>query len=196
MKAGCRRCPEPRGLVLPPDPVVLRATQPRPSIKAMATTQSSTSSSHRIRRILILGGGYTGLYAARSLRKALPRDQAEIALIDPRSYLTYQPFLPEAAAGSLEPSHVVTPHRSVLRDCTIITGNVSAIRHADRRVVVQPLEDGEPYELSYDDLVVGWGSVARTLPIPGLAEQGIGFKHVEEAMALRNQVLGKLDVAA
>ena len=55
---------------------------------------------------------------------------------------------------------------------------------------------GEPYDLAYDQLVVALGSVARTLPIPGLADQGIGFKQVEEAIALRNHVLDRLDVAA
>src|SRR5690625_745116 len=173
----------------------VRGIQASRSIEAMVTGPSSTSS-RRIRRILVLGGGYTGLYAARNLRKSLPRDRAEIALVDERSYLTYQPFLPEAAAGSLEPSHVVTPHRSALRGCTIITGRVRGIRHGERRVRIEPLEDGEPYDLAYDDLIIGLGSVARTLPIPGLAEEGIGFKYVEEAMALRNRVLGKLDVAA
>ncbi len=150
----------------------------------------------RTSRILILGGGYIGLYTALGLRKQMGRDEVEIAIVDPRSYMTYQPFLPEAAAGSLEPRHVVAPLRRELKGCTLITGAVSEIRHADRRVVVEPVEEGESYELSYDHLVVGLGSVARTLPIPGLAEFGIGFKQVEEATALRNQVLGKMDVAA
>lgn len=150
----------------------------------------------RTTRILLLGGGYIGLYTALGLRKQMGRDEVEIAIVDPRSYMTYQPFLPEAAAGNLEPRHVVAPLRRELRGCTLITGSVSQIRHADRRVVVEPVEEGESYELSYDHLVIGLGSVARTLPIPGLAEFGIGFKQVEEATALRNQVLGKMDVAA
>lgn len=150
----------------------------------------------RTTRILLLGGGYIGLYTALGLRKQMGRDEVEIAIVDPRSYMTYQPFLPEAAAGNLEPRHVVAPLRRELRGCTLITGSVSQIRHADRRVVVEPVEEGESYELSYDHLVIGLGSVARTLPIPGLAEFGIGFKQVEEAIALRNQVLGKMDVAA
>ena len=166
----------------------------------MSTPSASTSAAEarprRTRRILVLGGGYIGLYTAIGLRKKLGRDEVEIAVVDPRSYMTYQPCLPEAAAGSREPRHVVAPHRRELKRCTLVTGAVSAIRHADRKVVIEPIEEGESYELSYDELVVGLGSVARTLPIPGLAEFGIGFKHVEEATALRNQVLGKMDVAA
>jgi NADH dehydrogenase len=146
-------------------------------------------------RILIVGGGYVGMYTALRLQRKLRWSNMRITVVDPRSYMTYQPFLPEAAAGSLEPRHVVVPLRRVLRHCQVITGQVSEIRHADRRARIEP-SVGRPYDLAYDVLVVALGSVARTLPIPGLAELGIGFKQVEEAIALRNHVLDRLDVAA
>ncbi|UNX55609.1 NAD(P)/FAD-dependent oxidoreductase [Georgenia sp. TF02-10] len=148
-------------------------------------------------RILIVGGGYIGLYTAFSLRKQLGRDAAEIAVVDPRPYMTYHPFLPEAAAGSIEPRHVVTSLRRELRGATVLTGNVTEVRHAERKAVITPLvEDEEPYEVTYDHLVIGVGSVPRTLPIPGLAEFANGFKQIEEATALRNQVLNRMAVAA
>src|ERR671910_663334 len=130
-------------------------------------------------RILIVGGGYVGMYTALRLQRKLRWSNMRITVVDPRSYMTYQPFLPEAAAGSLEPRHVVVPLRRVLRHCQVITGQVSEIRHADRRARIEP-SVGRPYDLAYDVLVVALGSVARTLPIPGLAELGIGFKQVEE----------------
>jgi NADH dehydrogenase len=146
-------------------------------------------------RILILGGGYVGLYTALRLKKRLRRGEAQVTVVDPRSYMTYQPFLPEAAAGSLEPRHVVVSLRRELRGADIVNGRVSAIRHADRTARITP-EVGSPFELEYDHVVVAVGSIARTLPIPGLKEFGIGFKQVEEAIALRNHVLDRLDVAA
>ncbi len=146
-------------------------------------------------RVLIVGGGYVGMYTALRLQKKLRWSRVRITVVDPRSYMTYQPFLPEAAAGSLEPRHVVVPLRPVLKHCQVITGEVIDIRHADRVARIVP-RVGDPYELHYDVLVVALGSIARTLPIPGLAEQGIGFKQVEEAIALRNHVLDRLDVAA
>ncbi|MDP9117993.1 MAG: NAD(P)/FAD-dependent oxidoreductase [Actinomycetota bacterium] len=146
-------------------------------------------------RILIVGGGYVGMYTALGLQKKLSRGMAEITVVEPQSNMTYQPFLPEAAAGSVEPRHVVVPLRKVLRKCTVITGAVSAIAHARRTATVQPIE-GDPFELEYDLLVVCPGSVSRLLPIPGLAECGIGFKTIGEAIFLRNHVLSRLDLAA
>lgn len=146
-------------------------------------------------RVLILGGGTVGLYTARRLRKRLGRREAAIVVVDPRPYMTYAPFLPETAAGSIDPRNVVAPHRRSLKGVDVLQGHVTRIEHADRRVQITP-EEGEPYWVSYDFLVVGLGSVARTLPIPGLVEQGIGFKNVEEAIAVRNHVLGRIDAAA
>jgi NADH dehydrogenase len=145
--------------------------------------------------ILIVGGGYVGMYTAYRLQKKLHRGRATITVVDPQSHMTYQPFLPEAAAGSLEPRHVVVPLRRVLRRCRVLTGMVTGIEHARHTATVRPIE-GDPYEIGYDVLVVAPGSVARTLPIPGLAEQGIGFKNIGEAIYLRNQVLSRLDFAS
>jgi NADH dehydrogenase len=145
--------------------------------------------------IVILGGGYVGMYTALGLKKHLRKGEAVVTVIDPRSVMTYQPFLPEAAAGSLEPRHVVVPLRRTLRGCDVITGRVAGLDHARKVVTVEPSE-GHEYELAYDILVVALGSVARTLPIPGLAENAVSFKQIEEAIALRNQVLDRLDAAA
>jgi NADH dehydrogenase len=149
-------------------------------------------------RILIAGGGYVGMYTALRLQKKLRRElrekTVEIVVVDPRSYMTYQPFLPEAAAGSLEPRHVVVPLRRVLKRCEVLTGRVESVDHSRRVARIAP-KRGEPYDLSYEVIVIASGSIARTLPIPGLAQLGIGFKQVEEAIALRNQVLDKMDIA-
>jgi NADH dehydrogenase FAD-containing subunit len=150
--------------------------------------------------VLIVGGGYVGMYTAlrlqRKLRRELKRGEVTITVVDPQSYMTYQPFLPEAAAGNLEPRHVVAPLRRVLSRVRILNGRVVKIDHAERQVRVR-LAGGEAYrDLSYDLIVVAAGSISRTLPIPGLAECGIGFKTVAEAIFLRNHVLAQLDIAA
>ncbi|MEU8350077.1 MULTISPECIES: NAD(P)/FAD-dependent oxidoreductase [unclassified Streptomyces] len=151
-------------------------------------------------RILVVGGGYVGMYTALSLQRRLKQGEAEVLVLDPEPYMTYQPFLPEAAAGSISPRHVVVPLRRVLKKCQVVIGEVTALDHAARTAVVKTLateEEGTgPVEIRYDELVLAPGSVSRTLPVPGLADFGIGFKTVEEAIGLRNHVLEQLDIAS
>mgnify|MGYP001186075633 CR=1 FL=1 len=149
----------------------------------------------RAPRILVVGGGYVGMYTALRLQRRLRPGEATVTVVEPNSYMTYQPFLPEAAAGSLEPRHVVVPLRRVLSGCEIINARVVSVTHARRTALIRPLI-GPDREINYDILVMCPGSVARTLPIPGLAEMGIGFKNVAEAIYLRNRVLNRLDAAA
>jgi NADH dehydrogenase len=146
-------------------------------------------------RIVIVGGGYVGMYTALRLRRVLRKGEAQIIVINPQSYMTYQPFLPEAAAGSLAERHVVTSLRQVLRGVTLINAAVTEVSHADRQVEFAPAV-GPSRRIGYDILVLAPGSISRTLPIDGLADQGIGFKTVAEAIYLRNHVLAQLDIAA
>jgi NADH dehydrogenase len=155
----------------------------------------TTSRPRKVPRVVVLGGGSVGLYVARRLRKKLGKREAAIVVVDPRPYMTYAPFLPEAGAGSIDARDVVAPHRLALKGVDVLQGKVVAIAHGDKKVTISP-EEGPDYEVSYDHLVVGLGSVSRTLPIPGLAENAIGFKNVEEAIAVRNHVLNRLDVAS
>ncbi|MEU0235738.1 MULTISPECIES: NAD(P)/FAD-dependent oxidoreductase [unclassified Streptomyces] len=155
-------------------------------------------------RILVVGGGYVGMYTAlrlqRQLRAELRSGAAEIVVVTPEPYMTYQPFLPEAAAGSISPRHVVVPLRRVLDRCRILIGEVRSVDHAERTATLSTLATDEegtgPVELAYDELVIAPGSVSRTLPVPGLAEHGIGFKTVEEAIGLRNHVIEQMDIAS
>lgn len=151
--------------------------------------------SGRATRVVVVGGGYVGMYTAMRMSKGLSRGQADITVIDPEAAMTYQPFLPEAAAGSVEPRHVVVSLRRVLRKCRIVTAAAVRIEHARRTVTVQP-EQGESFGVEYDLLVVCPGSISRLLPIPGLGDVGIGFKTIGEAIYLRNQVLAQIDLAA
>ncbi len=84
-------------------------------------------------RIVVVGGGYVGMYTALRLQRTLRRGEADITVIDPQPHMTYQPFLPEAAAGSIEPRHVVVPLRRVLKKCHHLTGRVTAIQSREPR---------------------------------------------------------------
>jgi NADH dehydrogenase len=107
-------------------------------------------------RILVVGGGYVGLYSALGLERHLTT--AEATLVSPESFMVYQPFLPEAASGTIEPRHVVIPLRDLLRKTRVIVGRLEGLGHDDRvaRVV---LPSGEPQTLAYDHIVLGLGLV-------------------------------------
>jgi len=148
-----------------------------------------------MRQVLIVGGGYAGFYTAWGLQKKLRPGEAQVTVVDPRPYMTYQPFLPEVAAGSVEARHAVVSLRRHLSRTRLIAGTVTGIRDADRTVTVRPVR-GDAYELRYDILVVTAGAVTRTFPIPGLAQRAIGLKHVEEAVAIRDRLMTAFDQAA
>ncbi|GAA0326596.1 NAD(P)/FAD-dependent oxidoreductase [Actinoallomurus spadix] len=156
---------------------------------------TSPNTSRTTPHILIVGGGYVGMYTALRLQRRLRSGEATITIVDPQSFMTYQPFLPEVAAGHIEARHVVVPLRRVLPKARVLNGRVVSVDHAHHVATVRPVS-GPATEISYDYLVMAPGSVSRTLPIPGLAEHGIGFKNVAEAIHLRNHVLARIDAAA
>jgi NADH:ubiquinone reductase (H+-translocating) len=144
--------------------------------------------------VAIAGGGFGGLYAARRLERRLPRHSARIVLVSEVNFLLYTPLLPGAAAGTLEPRHVVVPLREELEWTDIRVGRVTRADPALRDLHLQTI-DGREDTIRYDQLVVALGSVSRTLPVPGLAEHGLGFKNLADAIALRNTALWNLEVA-
>ncbi|OFT95481.1 NAD(P)/FAD-dependent oxidoreductase [Brevibacterium sp. HMSC22B09] len=146
-------------------------------------------------RILIVGGGYLGLVTAQNLLKNLGRGEATVTVVDPNPYMTYAPFLPEVAGGSIEARHAIVPLRRNLKGAEVVIGSVRNINHAEKFVTIEP-EGDEAFELDYDYIVLAAGAVARALPIPGLADEAIGLKRIEEAVALRDHVLNRLDEAA
>ena len=146
-------------------------------------------------KILIVGAGYAGFYTAWKLEKWLRKGEAEVTIVDPLPYMTYQPFLPEVAAGSIEPRHAVVPLRSHLRRTRILGGRVTSVDHTSKRADIQ-LNQGSQIVEQYDHIVFTAGAVSRTFPIPGVAEEAIGLKTIEEAISVRDRLLTNFDKAA
>jgi NADH dehydrogenase len=146
-------------------------------------------------KILIVGAGYAGFYTAWKLEKWLHKGEAEVTIVDPLPYMTYQPFLPEVAAGSIEPRHAVVPLRSHLKRTRIIGGRVTAVNHNAKRADIH-LNNGVDITEQYDQIVFAAGAVSRTFPIPGVAEEAIGLKTIEEAVSVRDRLLTNFDKAA
>jgi NADH:ubiquinone reductase (H+-translocating) len=145
-------------------------------------------------RVVILGGGFGGLYTARKLEKVLPTASARVTLINDVNFMLYTPLLPGAAGGTLEPRHVVVPLREQLEKTDLKLARVTGADPSRRHVTIFSPE-GQTETLTYDQLVVTIGSTSRTLPIPGLAEHAVGFKTLSEAIALRNRLVQTLEHA-
>ena len=105
------------------------------------------------RRVLILGGGYVGLYTALGLQRALSRTPMEITLVNPENFMTYQPFLPEVASGLIEPRHVVLSLRQTLPRVRLLVGEARRIDTSARMARIRMM-DGREEEMAYDVLVV------------------------------------------
>ncbi len=146
-------------------------------------------------KILIVGGGYAGFYTAWKLEKHLRRGEAEVTIVDPLPYMTYQPFLPEVAAGSIEARHSVVALRRHLKRTNVLAAKVTGIEHARKVATVTPIA-GDPFEFEYDHIVVTAGAVSRTFPIPGIADNAIGLKTIEEAVAIRDRLMSNFDKAS
>ena len=141
--------------------------------------------------ILVVGAGFAGLYAAMGLHgrgRRSPGDRREPG--DPVPALP-----PRGGVGDDRPPRGGRPARRVLRHCRLVIGEVSRIDHGAREAHVRTAT-GEERTIGYDIVALAPGSRSRVLPVPGLAEQRIGFKTVQEATYLRNHVLSQLDVAA
>ena len=137
---------------------------------------------------LVLGGGFAGSYVARLLKRR------GATVVSPENFMLYTPLLPEAASGTLEPRHVVVPLRLMAPHAELLLGRATGLDAEARRVRVET--DEELFWVRYENLVVALGAVARVLPIPGLAEHGLGFKDLPDAIQLRNHVLRRLEAAA
>jgi NADH:quinone reductase (non-electrogenic) len=136
---------------------------------------------------LVLGGGFAGAYVAKLLRTR------GATIVSPENFMLYTPMLPEAASGTLEPRHVVVPIRQMCRHAELLLGRARAVDTTARSVTVET--EAGSFDVRYERLVLALGAIARTLPIPGLADYALGFKGLADAINLRNHVLNQLELA-
>jgi NADH dehydrogenase len=138
--------------------------------------------------VLILGGGFAGAYVARLVGRA------GATIVSPENFMLYTPILPEAASGTLEPRHVVVPIRVMCPHAELLLARATALDESEQLVTAE--SELGTHRIRYKQLVVALGAVSRTLPVPGLAEHGLGFKSLADAIYLRNHVLRQLEDAA
>ncbi len=144
--------------------------------------------------VVIAGGGFGGAAAARELERVMPKQSARLLMVNEQNFALYTPFLPEAAAGTLEPRHVTTPLRDILRRTYLRLGSIVGHDPEANTVRLAP-KHGPEETLPYDQLLLSLGSVSRVLPVPGLSEHAVGFKSLADAIYLRNHVIETLEEA-
>ncbi len=144
-------------------------------------------------RIVIVGAGFAGYHAAKSLCR-LAHGRAEITLLNPTDYFLYLPLLPEVAAGILEPTRVSVSLAGTLDGVRVVIGEADRVDLAGRRVSYLEPEGGNA-ELGYDRLILAVGSVNKLLPVPGLTEHAHGFRSLPEALYLRDHVVRQVELA-
>jgi NADH dehydrogenase len=148
------------------------------------------------RRILVLGGGFGGLYAALRLQKRLGRRKdVEILLVNRENFFSFTPMLHEVAASDLDLTHIVNPVRKLLRSARFFLGDVESVDLVRRQVVVSHGSDAHRHALDFDQLVVSLGCTTNFYGLPGLAERSLAMKSLGDAIALRNRLIQNLEEA-
>jgi NADH:quinone reductase (non-electrogenic) len=137
--------------------------------------------------VLVLGGGFAGAYVAKLLGKR------GATIVSRENFMLYTPLLPEAASGTLEPRHTVVPLRVMCPHAELLLGDVTAVDRTARTATIATSEGSQ--SVQWGELVLALGAVPRTVPVPGLAEHGLSFKSLPDAINLRNHVLSQLEAA-
>jgi len=155
--------------------------------------------SERPKRILILGGGFGGVYTALTLEKLLKaeigRGEVELGLVSRENYIVFSPMLPEVISGSIGLLDTITPIRRLCPNTNLYTRTVESIDLDHRGVASTAGFGSRQHHLHYDHLVLALGNVTSFAGQPGLAEYALPFKYLGDALALRNRLIHTLEEA-
>ena len=137
-------------------------------------------------RVVILGGGYGGVYAALGLQKAARRGQIELSLISRNNFFVYQPMLAEVVSGSIEPPHIVNPIRRLARFTNFYKAEIEAVDVQKHTVIIRYPGHPDFHDIQYDHLVIAVGSSTDLSRLPGMAEHAFPFRTRGDGLFLRN----------
>jgi NADH dehydrogenase len=148
-------------------------------------------------RVVVLGGGFGGVYAALALERLRRRGAPlEVVLVNRENYLVFQPLLAEVVAGSVGVMDTVTPLRRLLPGVRVYVREIDRVDVEARTVTLGPGILPRATDLEYDSLVVALGTVADFRGQPGLAEHALPFRTLADAISLRNHLIHVLEQAS
>jgi NADH dehydrogenase len=149
-------------------------------------------------RVVILGGGFAGVYSAMALERLLrraERDQFEISLVSRENYMVFQPMLPEVISGAIDMLHVISPIRRMAKRTHLHTREIECIDLANKIIRLAPGYVPRQLTLPFDHLVLALGTTLEHAKVPGMQEHGIDFKYLGDALRLRNHLVHVLEEA-
>lgn len=148
-------------------------------------------------RVVILGGGHSGVRAAKQLLALRqPQDKLEIVIVSHENVEVWHGLMPQIVAGLVQPQYALVPLRQILPGVIIYTYEVEQIDLPNRRVILNSGDERDQTVLDYDYLIVALGSVTDLSRFPGLAEHGLQTKTIGDVVHLRNHLIDMLDRAA
>jgi NADH:ubiquinone reductase (H+-translocating) len=143
-----------------------------------------------VQRVVILGGGFAGVYTARALEKLFADDDCvEVVLVSDENFLLFTPMLPEVAAGGIEPRHIVSPIRAFFRKVQFHNSEVRAIDLDSRTVLIGHCQECREHTLAFDHLVLAFGAATNFRDLPGVEEHALTVKTLGDAMVVRNRII-------
>jgi len=148
------------------------------------------------KRIVILGGGFGGLYTALEIERTIARDpDVDVTLVNHDNFFLFTPMLHEVAASDLDMTHIVNPIRKLLKRVQFFQGDVERISLDEKRIDVSHATDHHHHELEYDHLIIGVGNITNYYNLPGLEENALTMKSLGDAIFLRNRLIQNMEEA-
>ena len=140
-------------------------------------------------KVLILGGGFSGVGVAQQLEKLITKkNNLEIAMVSDTNYFMFQPMLPGVAAGTIEASHIINPIRRLCKKITFHRASVDEIDVDNKKVKIVEKDITRQHWLDYDHLVIAMGLSTDMTRVPGMNEHSLPMRTMGDAIFLRNEI--------
>ena len=160
-----------------------------------STPKGRGRNGRKVPRVVILGGGYGGIYTALRLQRSARRGRLEVYLVSRENFFLFQPMLAEVVSGSIEPTHILNPIRRLAPSVAFYQAEIEAVDLSSRQVVIRHADRASYRYIRYDYLVVAVGTGTDLSMVPGLAEHSFPFKTMGDALSLRDHLIRVLERA-